>query len=184
MIAKVDAKLFFDVCDRYIIKNAFVRDVHFAQCKKSLKGSFNCAIFASVTALHFTQLMGCIGLFSLSQSQHVNTYIQLSVAIVPCEQALTPGHTHPLIASNVVDDPHAPAVHEGAQEVLVTVIRRSEQQSVLLPRLEAHGDVVRVRVPRGTDPDPDIVVTAERHDLWGCQPDKSLINNKKLVYVV
>ena len=72
-------------------------------------------------------------------------------------------------------DAHAAPVQERPQEVLVAVVGRGEQHAVLLPRLEAHRDVVRVRVPRRTHPDPDVVIPAKRHDRRGCQPIKILV---------
>ena len=93
---------------------------------------------------------------------------EVLVAVIRCSD------THPLITPDVVGDAHTASVQDRAQEVLVAVVRCSEQQPVLLPRLEAHGDVVCVRGPRGTDSDPDIVVTTERHDLRGCKPNKKI----------
>ena len=98
--------------------------------------------------------------------------IDLAMATAWC---VLPRGTHPLIAADVVDDADSAPVQERPQEVLVAVVGRGEQHTVLLPRLEAHRDVVRVRVPRRTHPDPDVIVPAERHDRGCCQPIKILV---------
>ena len=77
--------------------------------------------------------------------------------------------THPLFSADVVQHLDASAVHDSAQEVVVLVVGRGEQEPVRFARLEPDGDVVGVRAHRGAKPDAQEIFSVERHNLRGCK---------------
>ncbi len=89
--------------------------------------------------------------------------------------------THPFFTADVVQDADSASVHHCAQEVVVPVVARREEDAVLFARLEAERDVVGVRAQPGPEADAQVIVPVKRHDLSLCKArDIQCVNSRTL----